>query len=121
MGLNSTKMAHADAIKRGPRAHAAFNKGVFYELAPDILMPAAFPADRPAKLGQVRDYYCDTRSWDNIIFKNLFNDDRFKRSYSLAMVASGREPRYKCCGFFSSAFLARLRERGFIIEDVLRY
>jgi hypothetical protein len=120
MGLNLTKMAHADAVKRAPLGHAAFNKGVFYELSPDILMPTAIPADRPAALDSVKAYYCDPFSWDNVIFKNIFNDERFKNSYSLATVMNKKESRYKCYGFYSKSFISSLRNNpSFKIEEVL--
>jgi len=122
MGLNHTKMAHADAIKYGPRAHAAFNKEVFYEISPDILNPTSFRTDQPIALSQEKAYYCDPLSWDNIIFKNIFNDEKFKNSYSLAIVMNMKESRYKCYGFYSKSFISRLRiNPSFKIEEVLKY
>ena len=75
MGLNNTLMAHADREKNGPKGHQSFNKSVFYTLAPDILMPRAVPTDNRINFSQIQAYYTNTNSWDNLIFKNIFNDE----------------------------------------------
>jgi hypothetical protein len=122
MGLNLKKMAMADAVKTGPRAHAAFNKEVFYRISPDILMPTTIPAEQPVVLKRVVAYYCNPLNWDNRIFKNIFNDDAFKKRYTLAEIKNSREPRYACYGFFSNAFLERLRgDASYAIAHVMSY
>ena len=108
MGLNNVRMAHADAIKTGPKGHQSFNKDVFYQLAPDMLMPRAAPAGFPVNLAAVQRYYTDPGSWDNQIFKGLFNDDRFRSTYTFALLTDMSQPGYVCYGYFSKAYLLRL-------------
>ncbi len=40
MGLNNPRMAHAPGDRRGFKNHAAFNRDVFFAIAPDLVIPA---------------------------------------------------------------------------------
>lgn len=116
MGLNNTRLAHADKVKSGPKGHQAFNKKVFYELAPSILMPMVEPSETNCLAGY-QTYYTNSGSWDNMIFKGLFNDPQFKLQYRMASVQSLNYPGYKCCGYFSNQFLQKLSgDQRFRIE-----
>ncbi|WP_298298932.1 hypothetical protein [Hydrotalea sp.] len=109
MGLNNTQMAHADAIKEGPKGHESFNKKVFYQLAPDIIMPQT-PAPSNLNLQNVNNYYTDRNSWDNLIFKDIFNDAVFKEKYELAAVINLNYPEYCCVGYYRKDYLHQLLE-----------
>lgn len=109
MGLNNTKLAHADEIKQGPKGHQSFNKKVFYELAPDILMPTTVENSGPEVLSTANDYYTNIHSWDNLIFKNIFNDTEFKQKYTLASVSNGS---YFCYGYFNNLYLRKLSQKN---------
>jgi arabinofuranosyltransferase len=108
LGLNLPKLAHADKIKEGPKAHQSFNKKVFYELAPDVLMPTAELSSIPVSLVSVAAYYCDQGSWDNLIYKNIFNDEEFKQKYTLALATNANNPGYVCYGYFNNNYLKEL-------------
>jgi len=71
-------------------------------------MPRAAAANTPINLALVERYYTDPGSWDNQIFKGLFNDDRFRASYTLALLADVSQPNIVCYGYFSNAYLLRL-------------
>jgi len=108
MGLNNARMAHADAVKSGPKGHESFNKAMFYSLSPDLLMPRAAAAEDSVDLASVESYYSDPRSWDNRIFKGLFNDNRFRASYVFALFRDESHPAYLCYGYFSKAYILKL-------------
>ncbi len=107
MGLNNTQMAHADAVKEGPKGHESFNKNVFYDLLPDILMAQA---NNPTNvnLQAIENYYTDRNSWDNLIFKDIFNDTMFKDKYQLAAVINLQYPEYCCVGYYRKDYLQQL-------------
>jgi hypothetical protein len=108
LGLNLPKLAHADKIKNGPKAHQSFNKKVFYELHPDIFMPTAELNSVRVSLQNINAYYCTEGSWDNLIFKNIFNDEEFKQHYTLVLVSNSEHPSYICYGYFNNDYLKRL-------------
>lgn len=108
LGLNLPELAHADAIKTGPKAHQSFNKKIFYKLAPDILMPTAELRNVPISLANVNAYYCDVNSWDNRIYKNIFNDKEFHEKYTLALASNTKHPEYVCYGYFKNEYLKKL-------------
>jgi hypothetical protein len=108
LGLNDIRMAHADRIKDGPKDHQSFNRGVFFQLSPDALMPWTMPdGSAPNLLGRTL-YFSDPNQWDNVILKNIFNDPLFKATYTPAIVSSDTHPGLQCFAYFSNAYLARL-------------
>jgi hypothetical protein len=111
LGLNLPKLAHADKIKVGPKAHQSFNKRVFFELSPEILMPTAEPAGAAISLDDVNSYYCNIGSWDNLIYKDLFNDTEFRKKYTLALASNSAKPEYICYGFFRNDYLEKLSKQ----------
>jgi arabinofuranosyltransferase len=105
LGLNDVRMAHADRIKTGPWDHQSFNNGVFFQELPDILLPIALPAVTASSLESRAAYYSDPGSWDNVIFKDIFNDPRFKSTYTPAILADDRHPGILCFGYFKNTYL----------------
>ena len=76
LGLNNTRMAHADKVKSKGlmKNHASFNKDVFYELKPDIFwMGGGFSSIQQSTL--------NLPTFNAMIFKNIHNDVRFKKEY----------------------------------------
>jgi arabinofuranosyltransferase len=112
MGLNEPRMAHADKVKSGPKGHQSFDEDVFLQIAPDVLMPRAVPVGAPVSLEDAVAYYTNPAGWDNLIFKNLFNDPRFRSAYVMALVSGKDQPAYKCYGYFNRVYLARLAASG---------
>jgi hypothetical protein len=114
VGLNNSRMAHAEKIKVGPKDHQSFNAAVFYDLAPDIIQPLTstlgHPADLPARRAQDR----QPETFDNEIFKGIFNEPRFRATYILAEVANPADPNETVYGYFRKAYLDQLiNQRGF--------
>jgi hypothetical protein len=108
MGLNNTLLAHADAVKQGPKGHQSFNKEVFYTLAPDLFMPTALAHVDSNTLRQAQRYYTDIHGWDNLIFKNIFNDKQFKTQYTLALIQNIQASTYSCYAYVNHHYLERL-------------
>lgn len=114
LGLNDSRMAHADKIKSGPKDHASFNTGVFYELAPDILQPLTATSGTVVDLSARRAQDLDRGTFDNKIFKDIFHQDRFRSTYILAMVRNPTDPSEMAYGYFRKAYLEDLiAKRGF--------
>ncbi len=105
LGLNDSRMAHADPIKTGPKDHASFDAGVFYQLAPDILQPTALPSGAAIDLHARERTDRDPQSFDNQIFKDIFDQDRFKSTYILALVRNPADPADMVYGYFRKAYL----------------
>ena len=85
MGLNNTLMGHSPGDRKGIKNHAAFNKDVFYQLNPDILLPENINNIKEAEIK-----YCgllDVNNFDNQAMKNIFNDADFKKFYSPVFIA----------------------------------
>jgi hypothetical protein len=116
MGLNNTLMAHANNIKEGPEGHKSFDKETFYELAPEILMAQALKTNS-INLQRTNDYYTNPSMWDNIIFKNIFNDSNFKDEYQLAEIINKDFPEYGCVGYCRKDYVNYLNNQPkFIVQ-----
>jgi hypothetical protein len=114
VGLNESRMAHADTVKVGPKDHASFNVAVFYELAPDIMQPIAVPSGAVVDLQSRKIEDQDPQNFDNKIFKDIFHQDRFKSTYILALVRNPADPTDVVYGYFRKAYLNELTtKRGF--------
>jgi arabinofuranosyltransferase len=112
MGLNDTRMAHADPVKSGPKGHESFNKQVFYALSPDILMPVAVTQGTNIQLAAIDVLYGSPASFDNQIYKNIFVDARFQSLYQLALVQNPQHPESIAYGYFRRAYLNQLVSQG---------
>jgi hypothetical protein len=111
MGLNDIKMAHAEPLKEGGyKGHQSFNKTVFFEQAPDILKPSTALNTENVNLAAVHHYYTSYGEWDNLLFKNIFNDPEFIAHYTLALVKNERNPTYQCYGYFNRDYLTKLSQ-----------
>jgi arabinofuranosyltransferase len=89
MGLNNTRMGHSAGDRKGTKNHAAFNRNVFFELKPDLVVS---DCQRPL-----------------IGFTDLAQSLKFNRSYPCAVV---RRPgsNLSAEAFWEKGFLNRLRE-----------
>jgi hypothetical protein len=91
MGLNFTPMAHHDGDKRGTRGHAAFNKDVFWQYAPDLLEPSLCPAT-----GQPENRYNDPDNWIYQIYRQIFDDPEFNAAYRYIAVQAPESGGWVC-------------------------
>ncbi len=64
MGLNSTEMAHAAGGREGFKNHTAFNRNLFYEWSPDILLCG------------------NSYEFDSLVLNGLHDESRFAALYS---------------------------------------
>jgi arabinofuranosyltransferase len=84
MGLNNTLMGHSKGERTGIKNHAAFNKEVFYQLKPDLLLPRKLAKPEDASLCYAE--YLNTYNFENRAMKNIFNDSGFQQSYKPVLI-----------------------------------
>ena len=89
MGLNDVRMGHSKGDRKGIRDHAAFNKEVFYEEQPDLLLPMVV-TDREAA-SRLNSGLLDSTSFENRAMKNIFAEPRFQNEYVSAMVNNKKD------------------------------
>lgn len=106
MGLNFTPMAHHDGDKKSQyRGHAAFNKDVFWQYAPQLFEPMWCPRKPPTNRIKLPD------GWWYPIYRGLPSDSKFLENYSYAILTlpDGAE---KVCTYIDNALLADLQDTG---------
>jgi arabinofuranosyltransferase len=82
LGLNNTKMAHADRVKNKtlPKNHASFNPDVFFELSPDLFWYQNCGFIKDIEL--IPPYFkVNTDDFGAKVFKNIQLDRRFIDRY----------------------------------------
>jgi arabinofuranosyltransferase len=108
VGLNDVRMAHADSVKTGPKDHQSFNRAVFFQEAPQLLLPLTMPnvsySDLPNFVGDS----LSRTSRNNIILKNIFNDPLFQATYTPAIIASDKHPGILCLSYVKNTYLQSL-------------
>lgn len=110
LGLNNTIMAHASAVKNGPRNHASFDKGGFWKLSPEMMgafMGAEIVADTnlfvlPENTRQYR-----TSNFTYQCYKGIFDDSDFRLSYFPALVKNKAKD-YFVFSYYRKDFLSSL-------------
>lgn len=84
MGLNEPQMAHARAVKQGPKNHGSFDPEVFYTLAPDVLEIHELPfVGRPPEP-------CPPGSISDRALRGIVRTPRFRAAYQLVVIADAR-------------------------------
>jgi hypothetical protein len=81
LGLNNVSMAHSAGDRRGNKNHAAFNKGVFFELLPDLFAPN-FSDGGEQIPEQAADIFPFKYSFWQASLRHLDQDQRFVDAYS---------------------------------------
>lgn len=84
MGLNNTLMGHSKGSRTGIKNHAAFNKDVFYQLHPDLLLPVSLEKESHALLKYAE--YLNRFNFENQAMKDIFNDSLFHQAYLPVMI-----------------------------------
>jgi hypothetical protein len=83
LGLNNVKMAHALKNPNGPKNHASFNKAVFYQQQPDIIVAnIEFKAHKD--LSSLR--FINLGSWESKLLDNIQDDEKFKELYANCVI-----------------------------------
>ena len=82
LGLNNVRMAHSQGDRKGNKNHAAFNKDVFFELAPDLFAPRRVDrsASGIASGAEVFPFGQGLEFWGTAL-KGLETDKKFLDSY----------------------------------------
>lgn len=78
MGLNNIAMAHHPGDRKGIKNHASFNKKIFYQQKPEVMLPRiinSLPRSNPYK-----------GAWLNIPLKGLLDEYLFQNIYKLAVL-----------------------------------
>jgi hypothetical protein len=104
MGLNDPVLARRCRNKVGPTGHACFDRERFYELLPDALLPRAASKRENVDLREVDAALKRPENWDNVIFRNLFNEEEFTAQYRMVRLVPD-EGEFTVYGYFSVRFL----------------
>ena len=91
MGLNSIEMAHAPGSRTGEKNHSGFNRDVFYQWNPDILLCG------------------DSAVFDSRVLNGLHQEAEFNALYVHRVL---RREGCAVSAFFARSFLAGLPEAG---------
>ncbi len=93
LGLNNTKMAHADKKLSGDfklRNHASFNKEVFYAQAPELfIMPRLISDTTNFEIWDHKKNVDD--EWLSRVFKHIYNDEKFKKLYQPVFIIKQKD------------------------------
>jgi hypothetical protein len=89
LGLNNTKMAHADKVKAKnlTKNHASFNVDVFFDLKPDLFWHNACRFVNTSEPISTEINF-DTNWWISKVFKNIHLDRRFKERYGFYRITN---------------------------------
>jgi arabinofuranosyltransferase len=102
MGLNDTRIAHNGGSRFGVNGHAAFEKVMFYELRPAILIPLMQGGNDLPSLER-RDSFADD------VLKGLLDDPTFRARYELAEVRRTTPAgEIALAGWYEKGFLSTL-------------
>jgi arabinofuranosyltransferase len=118
MGLNDVRMGHSKGDRKGIRDHAAFNKDVFYEEQPDLLLPEIV-ADREAAI-RLNTGFLDPTSFENRAMKNIFTEPRFQNEYVGAMV-NNKKDKSNLFFFCNLNYLPALQKDTSLVISVLSH
>jgi len=108
MGLNWTKMAHADPTKVGIRSHASFDKDIFWQQTPDLIN--ADMSAQHCKPGQKFAVY----NGDAGFLKGLLQEPVFQRLYRPVIAVT----EYGCFLSYANVhWLGRIQTARIIVLD----
>ncbi len=113
LGLNQTKMAHADKIKDRNllKNHASFNISVFHELSPDLFwLSGGFVENQKIPTPLIAEFGAR-------VFKNIHLTARFKREYTFCLISKVNSP-VSILVFANKNFLANLPQTVYHIKEV---
>ncbi|MEJ8590532.1 hypothetical protein JSO54_04685 [Riemerella anatipestifer] len=109
LGLNNTKMAHADKVKDRhlPKNHASFNLDIFFELSPDVLWYQDCKFVKPSELVPAR-FKIDSNEGYAKILKNIHLDKRFIENYGFFEIFHSKNKEYSLRIFANRKFVNSL-------------
>jgi hypothetical protein len=89
MGLNNVAMGHSPGDRTGEKNHAAFNTDVFFQLAPDLILPYVVPYEQ-GRNAALKTSVNDVE-WETKVLKGLTNTAEFRRRYVRVMLLPGAD------------------------------
>jgi hypothetical protein len=112
MGLNNIRMAHSPGSRKGYKNHAAFNKDVFFEQRPDLIVPKLVAPE-------VRTNIIDN-PWYEGLLRGLLHDGRFEILYEPVTIRriDAADPE-RLFAYFRKDYLSELRRSGLYEISVL--
>jgi hypothetical protein len=114
MGLNNTLMGHSKGDRRGIKNHAAFNKDVFYQLNPDIVLPKIIDDEKKGRI-----HYSDLMeesNFTNKAMKNILNDTSFIARYTPVILKKNDQQLFS---FISKSFQSKLaKDTGLVLTKL---
>jgi len=105
MGLNNIRMAHSPGSRKGYKNHAAFDKDVFFEQRPDLIVPKLVAPE-------VRTNIIDN-PWYEGLLRGLLHDERFVVLYEPVAIRriDAADPE-RLFAYFRKNYLSELRRSG---------
>lgn len=121
VGLNSTAMAHSEGDRKAMKAHAAFDKDVFFTLKPDLLIIFSYVSSTMAVIEDLEHYSLDRErnwydDWLDTVLKGLLEDQNFMHQYTRAIIGKPDVTPYSMFGYFKNEYLTYLSHNGFTIK-----
>lgn len=120
LGLNNTKMAHADKIKDNnlPKNHASFNSDVFFELSPDLFWYSncGFVEAESIVPEEIK---INTQDFTSLVFKNIQLDKRFTERYGYYRIDNINNQKEAVLIFASKKFVSSLDTSIYKINTIL--
>jgi hypothetical protein len=119
LGLNNTKMAHADKIKDRnlPKNHASFNSDVFFQLCPNLFWYSNCGFVKYDELVP-KENKVNAGNFETIIFKNIQLDNRFIESYGYYRIENVYNQKEALLIFANKKFVSSLDTFNYKITTI---
>jgi arabinofuranosyltransferase len=117
MGLNNVRMGHSAGDRKGRKNHAAFNKEVFFDLSPDVLLPRlGANIDQVALLGG--QYQKPPTEWfPNEVMGGILGSEQFRERYVAVFFPLSEDPSSGgVVAWCRPEVIVRLRSRGVTVH-----
>ncbi|KAF1080530.1 MAG: hypothetical protein GQF41_2940 [Candidatus Rifleibacterium amylolyticum] len=98
LGLNHTRIAHYRGSRIGKKNHASFERELFFEMMPDILIGVPPGSDKGSQ-------------FTNDTLKGLLLDEKFVMSYSYGELARTDNAELSVRSFFRNDFVESLKDK----------
>lgn len=120
MGLNNTKMAHANSYKVGYRNHASFDKNTFYLLKPDMMGTFYGAMVVPDTAGFVlpenkTEFRTDYANMVYGSYKKIYDDKKFQDTYIPALIHNPKTD-FFIFDYFNREYLASVDSSKMIVK-----
>ena len=108
-------MGHSPGDRTGIKNHAAFNKTVFYQLEPELLLPQAVTSYQEACLLYLQ--MLTPQDFSNRAMKLIFLDATFREQYVPIVIQHGTT---RVFAFSSKPFLSNLKNDSRLVVQPIK-